>query len=103
MNKQTQAISHDISRLTQDAHALVNATADIASEKVGEARARLAAALDHGREFYDRVRDKALQGGRAADEVLCEHSYQAVGIAIGVGAVLGYLLARRCAGTRNRD
>ena len=83
--------------LAEDARALMAATADVAGEKVGEARKRLAAALESGKEIYGRVRDKATEGAKAADAVVHEHPYQAIGIALGVGALVGYLLARRCA------
>jgi ElaB/YqjD/DUF883 family membrane-anchored ribosome-binding protein len=101
MNKHTQASSHDIAQLAEDAQALMAATADVAGEKVKEARNRLAAALDRGKEIYGRVRDKAVEGAKAADEAVHEHPYQAIAIGVGVGALLGYLLARRCA--RDRD
>ena len=87
--------------LAEDARALMAATADVAGEKVGEARKRLAAALERGKEIYGNVRDKALEGAKATDEAIHEHPYQAIGIAVGVGALLGYLVARRC--TRNCD
>ena len=96
MNKQAQAISDDMSRLAADARALMTATADVAGEKVGEARTRLAAALERGKELYGRVREKAVDSAKAADEAVHEHPYQAIGIALGVGAILGYLAARRC-------
>jgi ElaB/YqjD/DUF883 family membrane-anchored ribosome-binding protein len=101
MDKQTQAISNDLAALAEDARALVAATADVAGEKVGEARKRLAAALERGKEIYGRVCDKAAEGAKAADTAVHEHPYQAIGIALGVGALVGYLLARRCA--RNGD
>jgi ElaB/YqjD/DUF883 family membrane-anchored ribosome-binding protein len=101
MNKQTQAISNDMGQLAEDARALMAATADVAGEKVGEARKRLAAALEHGKEIYGRVREKAIEGAKATDQAVHEHPYQAIGIALGVGAILGYLIARRC--TCNRD
>ena len=96
MNKQTQAISDDVSQLAEDARALMVATADVAGEKVGEARKRLAAALESGKELYGRVRDKTVEKAKAVDETIHEHPYQAMGIALGLGAVVGYLLARRC-------
>ena len=96
MNKQTQAISNDVSQLAEDARALLTATADVAGEKVGEARKRLAAALESGKEIYSRVRDKAVEGAKVADQTVRENPYQAIGIALGVGAILGYLVARRC-------
>ncbi len=96
MNKQTQAISDDMSQLADDARALMAATADVAGEKVGEARKRLAAALESGKAIYGRVHDKAVEGAKVADQTVRENPYQAIGIALGVGAILGYLVARRC-------
>ena len=100
MNKETKAISNDMSQLAEDARALMAATADVAGEKVGEARKRLAAALERGKEIYGRVREKAVEGAKAADEAVHEHPYQAIAIGVGVGAMLGYLIARRCACNR---
>ena len=96
MDKQTQAISNDMSQLADDARALMAATADVAGEKVSEARKRLAAALERGKEIYGRVKEKAIEGAKVTDQVVHEHPYQAIGIAFGVGAILGYLVARRC-------
>jgi ElaB/YqjD/DUF883 family membrane-anchored ribosome-binding protein len=101
MSKETQAISNDMGQLADDARALMAATADVAGEKVGEARKRLAAALERGKEIYGRVREKAVEGAKAADEAVHEHPYQAIGIALGVGALIGYLVTRR--GARNCD
>lgn len=96
MNKDTQCISDDLGRLAGDARAFMTATADVAGEKVGEARQRLAAALESGEEIYGRVRAKAVQGARAADEAIHHNPYQAVAVGVGVGALLGYLISRRC-------
>ncbi len=82
--------------LAEDARNLMAATADVAGEKVGDARKRLAAALERGKEIYGQVREKAVEGAKAADEAVHEHPYQAIGIAFGVGALIGYLAARRC-------
>jgi ElaB/YqjD/DUF883 family membrane-anchored ribosome-binding protein len=77
------------------------ATADVAGEKVSEARKRLSAALDRGREMYGRAREQAIEGAKVADEAVHEHPYQAIAIGVGVGALLGYLITRRC--SRNGD
>lgn len=95
MNKETQAISNDMGQLADDARALMAATADVAGEKVGEARKRLAAALERGKEIYGRVREKAVEGVKVADVAVHEHPYQAMAIGVSVGALLGYLLAHR--------
>jgi ElaB/YqjD/DUF883 family membrane-anchored ribosome-binding protein len=96
MNKETQKINDDLIQLAEDARALMTATADVAGEKVSEARKRLATALESAKEIAADVRAKAIEGAKAADEAVHEHPYQAIGIGVGVGALLGYLLARRC-------
>jgi len=101
MNQETQAIRNDLGALADDARDLMAATADVAGEKVSEARKRLAVALERAKELAGRVRDKAVEGAKAADEAVHEHPYQAIAIGVGVGALLGYLIARRC--SRNCD
>jgi ElaB/YqjD/DUF883 family membrane-anchored ribosome-binding protein len=101
MSKETQAISDDVTQLAEDARALMAATADVAGEKVGAARQRLAAALERGREIAGRVRAQAVAGAKATDQAVHEHPYQAIAIGVGVGALLGFLFARRCAGHRD--
>ena len=101
MDKQTPATSNDMGTLAKDARALMAATADVAGEQVSEARKRLAAALDSGRKIVGRVKEKAVEGAKATDEAVHEHPYEAIGIAFGVGALIGYLVARRC--SRNGD
>lgn len=95
MNKQTQAIGNDMERLAQDASVLLAATADIAGDKVGEARQRLANALDRGRKIYSVARDKALEGSHAADVAVHDNLYQTIAIGVGAGALIGFLLATR--------
>jgi ElaB/YqjD/DUF883 family membrane-anchored ribosome-binding protein len=101
MSNETQAISEDMSRLAEDARALMAATADVAGEKAAEARTRLAAALEKGKEVCDRVRAKAVESAKAADVVVRENPYQAIAVAFGVGAIIGYLVARN--GGSRRD
>lgn len=101
MSKNKHTATNDVGSLAEDARALMAATADVAGEKVGEARERLAAALEHTKEVAGRLRDRAVAGAKAADEAVHEHPYQAIAIGVGVGALLGFLVARRC--SRNGD
>jgi ElaB/YqjD/DUF883 family membrane-anchored ribosome-binding protein len=96
IDKQRQAISKDIGTLAEDVRALLAATVDVAGEKVVEARKRLAAALESGKEIYGRVQEKTVERARAVDETVRENPYQAIGIAFGVGALIGILAARQC-------
>ena len=96
MNIETQAVTNDIGQLAEDARALMAATADVAGEKVGDARKRLAAALERAKEIGGCVRDTAGAGAKVVDHTVRENPYQAIAIGVGVGAILGFLLARRC-------
>jgi ElaB/YqjD/DUF883 family membrane-anchored ribosome-binding protein len=95
MDKHRQTGENDMGTLAEDARALMAATADVAGDKVTEARRRLAAALDSGKQAFGRVREKAVEGAKAADQLVRENPYQTLVIAFGVGAVIGYLLGRR--------
>jgi ElaB/YqjD/DUF883 family membrane-anchored ribosome-binding protein len=96
MDKHRHADENDLGTLAQDARALVAATADVAGDKVAEARLRLAAALENGKELIGRAREKAVEHVKAADQIVRENPYQTLVIAFGVGAVIGYLAARPC-------
>jgi ElaB/YqjD/DUF883 family membrane-anchored ribosome-binding protein len=96
MNKEAQTTVNDLGTLAEDARELLSATADVAGEKVGQARKRLAAALESAKHIAANVRDKAVAGAKVADQTVRENPYQAIAIGVGVGAILGYLLARRC-------
>lgn len=77
----------------------MSVTANVAEEKVVEARRRLAAALDRckeaGLEAWENLQDKAVAGARATDATIRKYPYQSIGIAFGVGALIGFLLRRR--------
>lgn len=100
MIKQNKAVNSDITQLAEDARALIGATADVAGEKVEEARKRLAAALDRGGEICgevcDDVRDMAAKEAKSADKTVREHPYQAIAIGVGVGMLFGILVSGRC-------
>lgn len=99
MKRNNQTIQESAANLAEDAQALLAATADVAGDKVTEARKRLSAALVRGKErgkvIWGQVQDSAASRAKAADEVIHEHPYKSIGIAFGVGALLGLLLRRR--------
>ena len=101
MTRHIQAHNDEMDTLAEDARGLMTATAEVAGEKVREARQRLADALDSAKEIAGRVRDKAVEGAKAADQAVRDKPYQAIGIAFGVGVLVGYLAMRRC--SRNGD
>ena len=95
MKKEVTAVSQDLEALAEDAKALLVATADVAEDKVVQARKRLAAAIEKGRGTLGHMQEKVIQGAKATDEMVHEHPYHAMGVAFGVGALFGFLLSRR--------
>ena len=106
MNKQIQAVSKDLGQLAEDARVLIAATVDMAGEEIGEARDRLADALELGKDNVGRVRDSAVQKARAAGAAVHEHPYQVIGLGVGVGALIGFLVTSQISSwacKRDRD
>lgn len=88
-------VAPEAGRIMEDAENLISATANIAEAKVVSARNRLSAALESGREMLSAVQDKAIAGAKATDETIREYPYYAMGAALGVGVLVGFLLGRR--------
>lgn len=95
MEKYTPTEASHLSTFAADAEALISATADIAGDKVCEARKRLSAALEHGKHLLVRAEERAIEGAKLTDQVVRQNPYQAIAIAAGVGAIVGYLASRR--------
>jgi len=87
----------DLQAVVADAEALLKATAHQAGEKVQEARAKAEESLSAARERLSEVKDSALQRGRElvddGDEYVRNNPWQAVGIAAGVGLLVGLLVS----------
>lgn len=82
-------------QLVEDAQALLSDTAHIAEEKVMEARKRLLDAVEEGKILLGNMKDRAVAGAKATDKTIRSHPYQTIGIALGVGLLVGYLYGRR--------
>jgi ElaB/YqjD/DUF883 family membrane-anchored ribosome-binding protein len=95
MSKNTRQFRNDVTALAEDARALLAATAHVAEDHVVSARQRLTAALEQGENLYHRVRDGAEAEAEATNRALHKHPYQAVGVAFGVGLLLGCFVACR--------
>jgi ElaB/YqjD/DUF883 family membrane-anchored ribosome-binding protein len=93
--KNTADMEESTSNLADDARELLAATAGMAESKVVEARKRLKVALERGKEAWGDLQDRASAQAKVADEVIRDHPYQSIGIAFGIGALLGVLMARR--------
>ena len=85
----------DLKAVVLDAEELMKATASQAGEKLAELRSRLAAALESAKATCERVEEKTVAAAKATDATIREHPYESIGIAFGVGLLVGVLVSRR--------
>jgi ElaB/YqjD/DUF883 family membrane-anchored ribosome-binding protein len=90
-----QRLVADIKLLARDAEELLRATAGEAGEKIKEVRERLSQALESARERCEVLQDQTAEKLKSADETIRDHPYESIGIAFGVGVILGLLVGRR--------
>jgi ElaB/YqjD/DUF883 family membrane-anchored ribosome-binding protein len=88
-------LASDLQSLVRDAEELLKATAGSAGEKVSDLRTRLATALESAKATCHRVEEKAVAAAKATDHVIREHPYESLGVAFGVGLLIGVLVARK--------
>ena len=91
----TEKLIRDLQAVVHDGEALLKAGVQNLSERGLAARERLAAALETAKETRRKLQSRALQSAKAADQMVREHPYQSVGVAFGVGMLLGVLINRR--------
>lgn len=89
----------DLTAVIRDAENLLRATAAQTGDKVDEIRARAEESVRQAKERLAGIEDEALKHARVlageADEYVRGNPWQAVGIAAGIGLVLGVLMTRR--------
>ncbi len=89
----------DLKVVVADAEELLRATASQAGEKAAAARERIQASLATAKvklgEAERAAVAKAKEAAKATDEYVHDNPWQAVGIAAGIGFLLGLLIGRR--------
>jgi ElaB/YqjD/DUF883 family membrane-anchored ribosome-binding protein len=89
----------DFKILVADAESLLKATAGQSGEAVAAMRAKVGESLAVAKLKLTEAEELALEKAKAAaaatDEYVHEHPWHAVGIAAGVGLVIGLLIGRR--------
>ncbi len=100
MSTPIEKIENDMNHLADHARALLAATADSAEGHVKEARASLATALGGAKSLTARFYDEASARTKAYDLAIHQNPYLVIGVAAGLGALLGYLAVRECATSR---
>jgi ElaB/YqjD/DUF883 family membrane-anchored ribosome-binding protein len=91
----TDHLVADLKRVVRDSEELLAATASVAGDKAHEMRQRIGRSLEAAKDACLRLEEKAIAGAKATDKVIREHPYQSIGVAFGVGLLIGVLVTRR--------
>jgi ElaB/YqjD/DUF883 family membrane-anchored ribosome-binding protein len=87
-----EASHHELKTLLREAE---KALASETGEKIEELRERLRSAINEGRYSLAALREETVRRAKQADGLIRENPYYALGIAAGVGALIGILVCRQ--------
>lgn len=96
---QKDKLMNDLRVVISDAEELLRMTADEAGEGAADVRSRVQARMQLAKAELMRLQEaavaKAKAAGHAADEFVHENPWKSIGIAAGVGLLMGLLISRR--------
>ncbi|HEU0010100.1 MAG TPA: DUF883 family protein [Verrucomicrobiae bacterium] len=94
-----QRVMADLKSLVRDSEDLLKATAGDVSEKAKEVRTRISSALERAKETCEQLQEQTADTARAAakkaDTAIRTHPYESIGVAFGVGLLIGVLVTRK--------
>jgi ElaB/YqjD/DUF883 family membrane-anchored ribosome-binding protein len=96
----TAETNQELKALLLEAEQALGHTAGDATGKFEELRERLRVALDKGRYNFDHLKEETIKRAKQADQIVRENPYYAVGVAAGIGALIGILVSRTCQNSR---
>jgi ElaB/YqjD/DUF883 family membrane-anchored ribosome-binding protein len=98
-NRTKTKMAEDFKSIVNDADNLLQATAKVSGESFSVARAKFAEKLTNAKtslaEAEQHVVDKAKQAATATDDYVKVNPWTSVGIAAGVGILIGFLFGKR--------
>lgn len=98
-NSSKQKLVSDMKVVVSDAEEILRATAGVAGEKMVDLRARIGERLQEAKlriaDAEAALLDRTKAAAHAADDYVNDNPWQAVGIAAGVGLLLGLIIGRR--------
>ncbi|HTS17382.1 MAG TPA: DUF883 family protein [Verrucomicrobiae bacterium] len=90
-----EKLAQDLRVLIRDAEELLKAGVLEAGGKADELKSRLQASIGRAKESCQRIQDAAVNGAKATDKMIREHPYESIGVALGVGLLIGVLVTRK--------
>jgi ElaB/YqjD/DUF883 family membrane-anchored ribosome-binding protein len=92
---ETEKLVHELEGVVRETEGLLQAGAQELTEHGLKAQERLIAALEAAKETRHKIEGQVRASVKAADHLLREHPYQALGIAFGIGLFIGILMRRK--------
>ncbi len=74
---------------------ILKSKANNSTHQIGVVRQRLQAALDTAQSAVGNVEEKAVACAQTTTRTMREHVFESVGIALGVGLLVGFVLSRK--------
>ncbi len=95
IEQSTEKLLQDLKEVVRDGEELLRAGAEELGERGQVAREKLAAAIEVAKETQRRLQERAVAGAKATDRMIREYPYQSIGIAFGLGLLLGVFVSRK--------
>jgi ElaB/YqjD/DUF883 family membrane-anchored ribosome-binding protein len=93
--ERSERLAVDRKRLVADFERLLEKSTGAGSGWARPLRERLTDTMKTAKANYARLQLKAKDGARATHKVIHAHPYRAVGVALGVGVLIGWLARRK--------
>ena len=91
----TDRLVSDLKSVTRDAEELLKTVSGEKGNGSHEMRMRLNSAIESAKATYHRLEEKTVAGAKATDKAIRAHPYESLGVAFGLGLLVGVLVARR--------
>jgi ElaB/YqjD/DUF883 family membrane-anchored ribosome-binding protein len=91
----TDKLVTDLKRVVRDSEELLKDSAGAVGEKARDVRERLSQTLESAKATCRRLEEKAIEGAKATDKVIRTHPYESIGVAFGIGLLIGVLVTRK--------
>ncbi len=91
----TDRLVSDLKTVTRDAEELLKTVSGERGNGSNEMRMRLSSAIESAKATYHRLEEKAVAGAKATDKTIRAHPYESLGVAFGIGLLVGVLVGRK--------
>jgi ElaB/YqjD/DUF883 family membrane-anchored ribosome-binding protein len=85
----------DLKRSIGHAEEVLGAAGGEAGEKASDLKNRLAALIESAKATCERLEEKTVAAAKATDRTIRQHPYESIGVAFGLGLLIGVLLTRK--------